>query len=338
MISSPWLIALIKVLLVFGGLMIVMPYAVLFERKILGWIQLRPGPNRIGPWGLFQPFADFIKLQFKENLIPADVRKMLYYLAPAFLVIPAMLMVSVIPIIPETTLFGLFFEPVSLTIADMEVGLLVLFALSSLAVYGTALGGWASRNKWSLIGGVRATSQMISYELGLGLSVIGIVMITGSLNLTSIVEAQGRYPFILVQPLGFLAYLIAAMAEMNRTPFDLPEAEAELVSGYNVEYSGMKFALFFLGEYVHLVVVSLIASTLFLGGYKPLIPFAPFTYIPGIFWLLGKMAFFIFFFIWVRGTLPRLRFDQLVRFGWYFLFPLALLNILWTGFYIIYLK
>lgn len=309
-------------------------YTVLMERKVLGFIQLRYGPNRVGPWGLLQPLADLIKLLFKEDFTPPGVNKVLFVLAPIITAVMAFLPFAVIPfgsrILPDSiTIYG---QTIDLSvanlnqgvIADINVGLLYVFAMGSLAVYGAVLGGWASNSKYSLLGGLRLSAQMVSYELALGLSVIGVLMMAGSLSLVKIVEAQKHMWFIVYQPLGFILFLTAAFAECARTPFDLIECENELVAGYQTEYSSMKWGLFMLGEYCHIIVASALATTLFLGGWH-----GPF--LPPVVWFVLKTFILVFVFIWVRGTYPRLRFDQLMKLGWKGLLPLALINILVTG-------
>jgi len=324
----------LKITVVFVVFLTVIAYTVLMERKVLGFIQLRYGPNRVGPWGLLQPLADLLKLLFKEDFTPPGANRVLFTLAPIITAVTAFLPFAVIPfasnILPDKiTIYG---QTIDLTvanlnqgvIADMNVGLLYVFAMGSLAVYGAVLGGWASNNKYSLLGGLRLSAQMVSYELALGLSVIGVLMLAGSLSLVKIVEAQKSMWFIVYQPLGFLLFLTAAFAECARTPFDLIECENELVAGFQTEYSSMKWALFMLGEYCHIIVASALTVTLFLGGWQ-----GPF--LPPIVWFTLKTFALVFFFIWVRGTFPRFRFDQLMQLGWKVLLPLALLNILATG-------
>ncbi|MGD0625345.1 MAG: NADH-quinone oxidoreductase subunit NuoH [Thermodesulfobacteriota bacterium] len=315
------LIAVVKVLVVFTAMMLIVAYMTLMERKVLGHMQVRYGPNRVGPFGLLQPIADGLKLFFKEDIIVPHANRLIYVFAPTVTVITALVSYAVIPFGDSFTILG---QKVDLVVADVNVGLLYLFAISSLGVYGVAMGGWASNNKYSLLGAIRSSAQMISYELSLGLSVIGVLMITGSLSTVQIVEAQSKVWFIVYQPLGFIIYLISAVAECSRTPFDLTECENELVAGYQTEYSSMKFALYYLAEYAHILVVSSLAVTLFFGGWH-----GPF--LPPVIWFLIKVFIFIFFFIWVRATYPRFRYDQLMKFGWKVLFPLALLNIMLTA-------
>jgi len=316
-------ITLIKILIVFVFFLLMIAYLTWLERKLLGHFQVRLGPMRVGPHGLLQPFADGIKLLFKEDVTPAKVNKLIYNLAPLLTFIPALIIMAVIPFGDQIKIFG---QNVNLVISDFNMGILYIFAVTSLGVYGIVLAGWSSNNKYSLLGGLRSSAQMISYEVSLALSLIGVFMIAGSLSLVDIVKAQDKFFswFIFRQPLGFILYLICAIAEINRAPFDLPEADNELVAGYYTEYSSMKFAMFFLGEYGNMINVSALATTLFLGGWQ-----GPF--LPPVLWFLIKLCAFLFFFIWIRATLPRFRYDQLMNFGWKVLLPLALLNILLTG-------
>lgn len=310
-----------KLGLVFFVILTLAAYLVFAERKILAWVQDRKGPNRVGPFGLLQPLADLIKLLTKEDFIPAAADKWLFYLAPAMAAIPAILIFAVIPFGSTLNILG---RPVPLVVSDLNVGLLFFLALSSIAVYGVAIGGWASNSKYSLLGGIRGLAQLISYELSMGLSLVPVVMLARSFSLTDIVAAQRDMPFIVYQPLAFIIFLISITAECKRIPFDLPEAEGELVAGFHSEYSGMRFGLFFVGEYINIIVLGGLAATFFLGGWHgPLL--AP------VVWFSLKTLAFAFFFIWMRGTLPRLRYDQLMHLGWKLLTPLALLNILVTA-------
>lgn len=311
-----------KLGMIFFFILTTAAYLVFAERKILAWIQDRKGPNRAGPFGLLQPLADLIKLLTKEDFIPISADKWLFYLAPAMAAIPAILIFSVIPFGTPLTISG---RQLPLLVADLNVGLLFFLALSSIAVYGVALGGWASNSKYALIGGIRGLAQMISYELSMGLSLVPVVMLARSFNLTDIVNAQSAVPFIVYQPIAFIIFLVSITAECKRIPFDLPEAEGELVAGFHTEYSGMRFGLFFVGEYINIIVLGALATTFFLGGWH-----GP-QLLPQVAWFSIKTLAFAFFFIWMRGTLPRLRYDQLMHLGWKLLTPLALINILVTA-------
>jgi len=318
-------IMLIKITVVFSVLMLMVAYVTLMERKVLGHMQVRYGPNRVGWFGLLQPIADGLKLFFKEEITVSQANKGIYHLAPVIYMTCALVVYAVIPFGNDLKVLG---RVIPLHIADVNIGILYIFALSSLGVYGVVLAGWSSNNKYSLLGAMRASAQMISYELPLGLSVIGVLMLTGSLSMVEIVKAQENVWFIVLQPLGFLLFLTCAFAETGRTPFDLIECENELVAGYQTEYSSMKFAMFYLAEYTHIVAVSAIAVTLFLGGWRG--PFLPPTL-----WFLIKVLALVFFFLWVRATYPRFRYDQLMQFGWKVLLPLALVNIVVTSFVMI---
>jgi NADH-quinone oxidoreductase subunit H len=316
-----FILLLVKIGLVLGCLLLLAAYLVWVERKFLARLQVRYGPNRAGKFGLLQPIADAVKMLTKEDLVPEAADRALFALAPAVVAVTALLMFAVVPFGGELAIGG---RKIPMVISDINVGLLFVFALSSLGVYGVALGGWASNSKYSLLGGIRGAAQMISYELSLGLSLVPIVMLSGSLSLVDIVNAQTRYPFILVQPLSFMIFIISAMAESKRIPFDLPEAENELGAGFHTEYSGMRFGLFFLGEYVHMQVLGALVAVFFLGGWRG-------PYLPPPVWLLLKILLVALIMIWIRGTLPRLRYDQLMALGWKVLIPLALLNIIVTG-------
>jgi NADH-quinone oxidoreductase subunit H len=318
------LLMLGKILVVFFIILTLAAYLVLAERRILAWIQDRIGPNRVGPFGLLQPLADVIKMLTKEDLIPAAADRLLFSLAPAMAAIPAILTFSVIPLGAPVAIFG---HRLDLQVTDIDVGLLFFLALSSIAVYGVALGGWASNSKYALLGSIRGLSQLISYELSMGLSLVPVVMLSRSFKMSDIVNAQAHMPFVVYQPLAFIIFVISIFAECRRIPFDLPEAEGELVAGFHTEYSGMRFGLFFVGEYINIIALGALASLFFLGGWRgPLLP--------PVVWFFLKVSVFAFLFIWVRGTLPRLRYDQLMHLGWKFLTPLALINILATAWWL----
>jgi NADH-quinone oxidoreductase subunit H len=297
------------------------------ERRILARIQVRIGPNRAGPFGLLQPIADGIKLVFKEELIPATADKLLFVLAPIITLVPALIILAVVPIGPEVTIFG---RTIFLGLADgVNVGVLYLMAVSSISVYGIVIAGWSSNNKYALMGGLRSSAQMISYELALGLAFVGPILLAGSMSLRDIVVDQKALWYVVWQPIGFLVFLIAAIAEVNRAPFDMPEAEQELTAGYHVEYSGMKFALIFMAEYDKMIAVSVIAAALFLGGYwGPGVEQIPWL---GPLYLFLKVLVVLLLMIWMRATLPRFRYDRLMAFGWKILLPLALLNVAVTA-------
>ena len=317
--------AFVKIMIILNGMLGVVSYLIYVERKVAGHMQARIGPNRVGPLGLLQPIADVGKLFFKEEFIPDAANKVIFTLAPILAVVPALVTFSVIP-----------FGPAAFTVTDVNVGLLVFLAMSSLGVYAITLGGWSSNNKYALLGGLRSSAQMISYELAMGLSTIGVLLIANSLSLTTIVDAQRRWwhlgPFaipswnVFVQPHAFAIFMICALAETNRAPFDLPEAEGELVAGFHTEYSSMKFGLFFLGEFMNVISISCVAVTLFLGGWS-----GPGPEMLGIVWFMLKLSALLFFFIWVRWTYPRLRYDQLMDLGWKALLPLSLANVVGTA-------
>jgi len=332
-------IVVVKIIVVFIAMLLTVAYLTWVERKVLGHMQLRYGPMRTGWHGLLQPIADGIKLFFKEDIVVDKANKIIYRLSPFIVTVCAFASFAVIPFGNELTLFG---KTIPLRVADVNIGILYIFALSSLSVYGLTLAGWSSNNKYSLMGGLRASAQMISYELAAGLSIIGVLMLTGSLSMVEIVNGQDSWWFIFKQPVAFIVFLICAIAECNRTPFDLPEAESELVAGFHVEYSSMKFALFFMAEYAHMVVMSALITTLFLGGWQlPFVDissFQPTGLIGQLVVSLLPVAIFctkvfliLFFIIWLRATYPRLRYDQLMKFGWKVLFPLALFNVFLTA-------
>ena len=324
-----------------------------FERKVLGWMQDRMGPMEVGPYGVLQPVADGIKLFFKEDIIPAGANKAMFALAPILTVVTALIGFAVIPFGPSVTweVFGIMVKP--FVVSDINIGVLYILAFASLGTYGIILGGWSSNSKYSLLGGLRAAAQVISYELNVGLALVGVLLLAGSLSLVEITEAQaggfwhwfiwgarpdGYFP-IHTQLFAFVVFIISGVAETNRIPFDLPEAESELVAGFFTEYSGMKFAFFVSAEYASMVLVSCVAASLFLGGWNAPYPGTIFEYIgleqlawvEHIAWFAAKVYFFLFMFIWIRATLPRLRYDQLMRFGWKVMLPIALANIIITA-------
>ncbi len=308
-------------------------YTTYYERRALARIQTRIGPNRAGPAGLLQPVADGIKLIFNEELIPAKADKLLFILAPVITVLPSLIIWAVIPWGTSITIFG---REIPLYLADINVGVLYLMAVSSIAVYGIVIAGWSSNSKYPLLGGLRSTAQIISYELSLGLAFVGPILLSNSMSMVSIVEKQQETAwFFVLQPLGFVIFFLAVLAEINRAPFDMPEAEQELVGGYHTEYSGMKFALFFMAEYIKMIAVSAIAATLFLGGYSgPWVESIPWL---GPIYLLLKIIILLFVIIWIRGTLPRFRYDRLMAFGWKIMLPAALINVFVTAVVIMFL-
>jgi NADH-quinone oxidoreductase subunit H len=357
-IAFPFIVYVLAIGAAFTGVMVIVAYTVLAERKLLGWIQGRIGPNRVGPWGLLQPFADLLKFIFKEDLVPDQSTKFVYFLAPLVALTCALMPMVVYPFGPAITTIDWSFLPfglgegikaLPLVIARIDIGVLFVLGITSVGVYGIALAGWSSNSKYSLMGGLRSSAQMISYELAMGASVIGVVMLAGTLDLNGIIEAQIHSPlwsrwYIIPQFVGFVVFLIAAFAETNRVPFDLPEAETELVAGFHTEYSALKFALFFMAEYVNMFTVSVMCTVLFLGGW----------YVPGLGRLVepgsipyalismgafvAKISAFLFLYIWVRGTLPRFRFDQLMNFGWKFLLPVAVANVIVTTVVVFFLN
>ncbi len=323
-------VTLLKILVIFGGLINVCALMTLAERKFSAWMQYRIGPNRVGPWGLLQPLADGVKFIFKESLMPAGANKALFRFAPVIAAMPAFMTIAAIPFSGDIVIGGRNWGP--LAIADLDIGILFILSVAGLSVYGIILGGWASNSKYSLMGALRASAQMISYELTLILAILAVVALSGSLNLHEISQSQAAVQDwnIWKQPLAFLLFVVAMFAETNRHPFDFAECESELVAGFHTEYSAMKFALFFLGEYAAMTVISCLAVVLFLGGPSvPLWVDAPWFIGFGAF--LAKAGFFLFLFIWVRWTLPRFRFDQLMGLGWKVMLPLALLNLAATG-------
>jgi NADH-quinone oxidoreductase subunit H len=321
-------IPLIKAVIVVLALLVGGAYMTWGERKICSRFQVRYGPNMAGPFGILQPLADAVKAIFKEEIIPDHVDRMLYLMGPGISFAAVLITFAVIPVGPEVDLFG---RQVGLWIGDVNVGLLYLLAIAGLGAYGIVLGGWSSNNKYSLLGTLRAAAQIISYELPLGLSLLGVVLIVGSLNLRQIVEYQGSWPLIVLQPVGFLVFLVAILAESNRSPFDLPETENELVSGFMTEYGGIKFALYFIAEYTAMVVNSAIVATLFFGGWKWPAVLSDLHPLAGVALFLVKVLFVLFLYVWIRASTPRVRYDKFMRFCWKFMVPLALVNLAVTA-------
>ncbi|MBP6264961.1 MAG: NADH-quinone oxidoreductase subunit NuoH [Nitrospira sp.] len=339
-------VSLAQIAAVMGVVMLTVMVLTLAERKVLGWMQDRMGPMEVGPYGVLQPIADGLKLFFKEDIIPAGANKFLFTLAPILALVPAMIGFAVIPFGPSLTieLFGMQIKP--FVISDINIGILYILAFASIGAYGIILGGWSSNSKYSLLGGLRSAAQVISYELNVGLAIVGVILLSGSLSLVKITEAQagGFWNwFVIAMPFpqifAFVVYVISAVAETNRVPFDLPEAESELVAGFFTEYSGMRFAFFFIAEYANMILVSCVAAALFLGGWNAPYPgtilghigLDSLAWIENVVWFAAKVYFFLFLFFWLRATLPRLRYDQLMRFGWKVMLPIALGNIVLTA-------
>ncbi len=322
-LTQGWLFELIiiigKILLLVVPLLIAVAYLTLAERRVIGFMQLRKGPNVVGPFGMFQPFADALKLMAKETILPAGADKIVFMIAPILTFVLAIVAWAVIPF------------DAGLVLADINVGILYLFAISSLGVYGVIMAGWASNSKYAFLGALRSAAQMVSYEVSMGLVIITVLLCVGSLNLSAIIEAQrGMWFFIPLFPM-FIVFFISTLAETNRAPFDLPEGESELVAGYFVEYSSMSFALFFLGEYANMILMSAMTALLFLGGWLPPFDFAPFTWVPGPIWFILKIVALLFVFLWVRATTPRYRYDQLMRLGWKVFLPFSLIWVVLTA-------
>lgn len=327
-----WYLALtvLGILVIAVPVLLGMAYTTWFERKILGWMHLRHGPMYVGPFGLLQPIADAVKLMFKEAFIPGSSNKVMFLVAPMMVFVPALLAWAVIPFGPNP-LYGLGIGPENLVLSNVNLGVLFLLAITSVEVYGILLAGWASNSKYPFLGAVRSGAQMVSYEVSMGLIVLAVILLAGSMNLTDIVNAQKNIWFIIPAFPAFVMFLVSILAECNRHPFDLPEAEAELVAGYNTEYSAMGFALFFLGEYIAMITMSAFTAIMFLGGWLPPLDIAPFNWVPGIVWLLLKIVAILFFMVWARGTLPRYRYDQLMRLGWKVFLPLSLVWLVITA-------
>jgi NADH-quinone oxidoreductase subunit H len=322
------ILMIVKSIVVCSLLLAAFAYLTYLERKVLARFQFRPGPNRVGPFGLLQPLADGLKMALKEEIIPRRADRLIYMLAPVISLAAALMAFSVIPFGQPLHIFG---QVVPMQIFSPNIGVLYVLAITSVGVYGVTFGGWASQSKYAILGGLRATAQMISYELAMGLAIVGVLIMAGGTNLNQIITAQHALWFFVPQILGFIVYFISGVAETNRAPFDLVEAESELVAGYFTEYTGMKWAMYMMAEYVNIVTFSSLAATLFLGGWSGL-GFLP--WVPGIVWYLIKLALFIFLFMWIRATLPRLRYDYLMSFGWKVLLPVALLNTLGTAVFV----
>ena len=329
-----FLIPLLKILIVLNATLVGVTYMVLLERKVIAWAQSRLGPMRVGPYGILQPIADVVKLMLKEDITPTRADKWVFTLAPIISVVPALIIYAVIPFGPEVSLFG---RRVTLYVADINVGLLYIVSVASVGVYGIILAGYASNSKYPLLASLRASAQLISYEVAVTLTLVSVILMAGSLSMVQIVRAQeaANVWFIFAQPVAFVIFLIGGLAETNRAPFDLPEAEQELTGGFHTEYSGMRFALFFLAEYANMIVVSSVGTTLFLGGWlRPFPNVSVLSFlgiIPSWGWFLIKSFLFLYVFIWIRATLPRYRYDQLMRLGWKMLIPLAIANLVVTG-------
>ena len=328
------LIPLIKIAIILAIVPLLVAALTLAERKIIAFMQVRLGPMRVGPWGLLQPIADPIKLLLKEDIIPERADRLIFILAPVICLIPAFIVLAVIPIGPAITIFG---KQISLYVTDLNIGVLYVLSISSVGVLGIILGGWASNSKYPLLGALRSAAQMVSYEVALGFSIIGVLMLAGTLSLVNIVEAQRNAGFwyVFLQPIGFLLFFICGVAETNRAPFDLPEAESELVAGFHTEYSGFRFSLFFLAEYANMITVSAMAVTLFWGGWLRPFPnvsaLAFLDVIPPVIWFAAKVIVFLYFYLWFRASWPRYRYDQLMKLGWQFLLPISMANVILTA-------
>ena len=329
-----YLVPLLKIAVLLNAVLVAVTYMVLLERKVIAWVQVRLGPMRVGPYGVLQPIADALKLMLKEDITPARADRFVFTLAPIVSMVPALIAFAVIPFDGEVSLFG---YKLSLVVADINVGLLYVVATTSISVYGIILAGYASNSKFPLLAGLRASAQLISYEVAVTMMLVSIVVTAGTLSMVGIVKAQldAHLWFVFIQPVAFVILFIGGLAETNRAPFDLPEAEQELTGGFHTEYSGMRFALFFLAEYANMIVVSAVATTLFFGGWlRPfpnVAPLAFLDFVPGWIWFLVKTFVFLYIFIWIRATLPRYRYDQLMRLGWKVLIPLAIANLVFTG-------
>lgn len=327
-------IPLLKILIVLNAILVAVTFMVLLERKVIAWAQVRLGPMRVGPHGILQPIADVIKLMIKEDITPVKADRWIFTIAPMLVLVPALVMFSVIPFGESASLFG---REVTLYIADINVGLLYIVAVASIGVYGIILAGWSSNSKYPLLAGLRASAQLISYEVAVTMALVSMIISAGTLSMVGIVNAQANQGvwYLFIQPVAFFVFFVGGLAETNRAPFDMPEAEQELTGGFHTEYSGMRFALFFLAEYANMIVVSTVATTLFLGGWLRPFPnveaLAFLGILPGWCWFLLKTFVFLYIFLWIRATLPRYRYDQLMRIGWKVLIPLAIANIVVSG-------
>ena len=327
-------IPLLKILIVLNAILVAVTFMVLLERKVIAWAQVRLGPMRVGPHGILQPIADVIKLMIKEDITPVKADRWVFTIAPMLVLVPALVMFAVIPFGESASLFG---REVTLYIADINVGLLYIVAVASIGVYGIILAGWSSNSKYPLLAGLRASAQLISYEVAVTMALVSMIITAGTLSMVGIVNAQANQGvwYLFIQPVAFFVFFVGGLAETNRAPFDMPEAEQELTGGFHTEYSGMRFALFFLAEYANMIVVSTVATTLFLGGWLRPFPnveaLAFLGILPGWCWFLLKTFVFLYIFLWIRATLPRYRYDQLMRIGWKVLIPLAIANIVVSG-------
>src|SRR5947207_1141885 len=334
-------IPLVKIGIVFGALSGVIAYLTLLERKVIAFMQVRLGPMRVGPHGLLQPIADGLKLMLKEDIVPDKADRWIFTLAPVIALIPAFIVFAVIPFGPTINIFG---RHIGLYITDINIGALYVMAISSIGILGIILGGWASNSKYPLLGALRSAAQMVSYEVALGFSIMGVLMMSGTLSLVSIVEAQKNSGiwYVFYQPVAFLLFFVCGVAETNRAPFDLPEAETELVAGFHTEYSGFRFSLFFLAEYANMLTVAAMAVTLFWGGWlRPFPNVAALAFldlIPGVFWFIGKVIVFLYFYLWFRASWPRYRYDQLMKLGWQYLLPVSMANVIVTAILVLLLQ
>src|SRR5437867_7511667 len=342
------LIPFIKIFIVFNVVAGVVALLTLAERKVAAWIQVRLGPMRVGPYGILQPLADGLKLMLKEDIVPAGADKWIFTLAPVISLVPAFIVFAVIPFGPADG-FTILGHKISYFITDLNIGVLYVLSISSVGIIGIILGGWASNSKYPLLGALRSAAQMVSYEVALGFSIMGVLMLAGSLSLVKIVEAQkdAGYWYVFQQPVAFLLFFVCALAETNRAPFDLPEAESELVAGFHTEYSGFRFSLFFLAEYASMIVASCMAVTLFWGGWlRPFpnvetflgIPLYLLDFIPPVLWFAAKVVVFLYTYLWFRWTWPRYRYDQLMKVGWQWLLPIAMANVIVTAILVLVFK